>query len=99
MPPTQAVANPTAEVSEGFDVFYRAPEPTLNSEQADYLLILQDKFGTPGPSRGHWYLNTDDASARNGEDGNYLENFADTDNDSYNDRRSLKSASHSLLSI
>jgi hypothetical protein len=78
------VANYTAEVSEGID---------MPSQQADYLRILQDKFGTPGPNHGHLYSDTDDDTMRNVEDGNCPENFVDDDNESYNGQRSLKSVS------
>ena len=97
--PTQAVAKPTAETSRGFDMSYRAPEPERHTQQADYLRILQDRFGTPGSDRGHRYLDTDEASARNVDDSNSLENFVDADNEGYSGRHSLKSVSHSLLSM
>jgi hypothetical protein len=38
---------PTAEVFGGFDMSYQAPEPERHSQQADYLRIIQDKFGAP----------------------------------------------------
>ena len=94
--PTQVVANPRAEGSGGFDTSNRAPEPERHSQQADYLRILQDKFGTPGPD-GDRYLDTDEASARNVDDDNSLVNFVDANNEGYSGRHSLKSVSHSLL--
>lgn len=95
--PTQVVAIPRAEVSGGFDMSHRAPEPERHSQQADYLRILQGKFGAPGPDHGHWYLDTDEASVRNVDDDNSLEIFVNADNESYSGRHSLKSVSHSLL--
>ena len=93
----QAVANPTVEVSEGFDMLDHEPEQ--HREQADYLRILQDKFGTPRPNGGYRYSFTDDTSLNNGGRGNILENFINPDNESYDGRHSLKSVSgpHSLL--
>ena len=87
----QAVANPTVEVSEGFDMLDHEPE--RHREQADYLRILQDKFGTPRPNGGHRYSFTDDTSLNNGGCGNILENLIDPDNESYDGRHSLKSVS------
>jgi hypothetical protein len=94
--PTQAVAKPSA----GFDMSYRAlerPEPERHSQQADHLRILQDRFGAPGSDRSHWYLDTDEASASNFDDGNFLESFVDANNEGYWGRYS-KSVCHSLLS-
>ena len=88
---TQAVANPRVEVSEGFDMLDHEPE--RHSEQADYLRILRDKFGTPRPNGGHRYSFTDDTSLNNGGCGNILEKFIDPDNESYDGRHSLKSVS------
>jgi hypothetical protein len=88
--PTQTVANYTAEVSDGLD---------MPSQQADYLRILHDKFGTPGPNHGHLYSDTDDDTMRNVEDGNCPENFVDDNNESNIGRRSLKSVSYCLLSM
>jgi hypothetical protein len=78
---------------------HRAPESQFHGEQLDYLRILQDKFGTPGPDRGHRYSCSDEASACNEEDGNnYRKSFVD-DNESYNSRCSGKTASYNLLPI
>jgi hypothetical protein len=79
-------------------MLYRTPESQLHGQQLDYQRILRDKFGTPGP-RGHRYSCTDDASACNEEDGNYRKSFVDPDNESYNVRCSVKTASYYLLSI
>ena len=88
---TQAVANPRVEVSEGFDMLDNEPE--RHSEQADYLRILRDKFGTPRPNGGNRYSFIDDTSLNNGGSGNILEKFFDPDNESYDGRHSLKSVS------
>ena len=80
-------------------MLHRAPESQLHDHQIDYLRILQDKFGTPGPDRGHRYTCTDDASACNEGDGNCRESFVNPDNESYNVRCSVKTASRDLLSI
>jgi hypothetical protein len=77
---------------------YRAPERRGHSQRVDYLRIMQDKFGAPGPDRGHSYSDKDENSSRDVEDGNSLENFVDAGNEGYNGRHSLKSASHRLLS-
>jgi hypothetical protein len=69
--------------------------------EPEYIRILQDKFGTPRPDRGHRYSFTDDnsLSVRNEGDGEYQESFVDPDNESRNGRCSVKTASHSLLSM
>ena len=91
----QAVANPTVEISKGFDMLDRVHGPERYSQQADYLRILQDRFGTPGSDRGHPCSYTDDTSINNGGYGNFLKNVVDPDNESYNGQHSLKSVSHS----
>ena len=96
---THAVPIPAAKVSGGLGMSYGAPELRRHNQQADYLRILQDKFDAPGPDRGHSYSENDEAGARNVEDGNSLEKFADACNEGYDGRHSLKSASHRLLSM
>ena len=95
----QSVANSTVEVSEGFDMFDQAREPERNSQQADYLRILRDKFGTTRPNGSHRYSFIDDTSLNNGGCGYVLEKFIDPDNESYDGRHSLKSVSTSLQSM
>jgi hypothetical protein len=73
------------------------PESQLHGQQLDYLRILQDKFGTPGPDRSDIYSCKDDASACNEGDGSYRKSFVEPDNESYNVRCSVKTASHYLL--
>jgi len=90
---SEAAANPTLEISGGLDVLHRTPESQLHGQQLDYLRILQDKFGTPGPDRGHTHSCTDDASACNEENGDYRESFVNPDNESYNVRCSVKTVS------
>jgi hypothetical protein len=80
-------------------MLHRTPESQLHGQQLDYLRILQDKFGTPGPDRGDRHSCTDDASACNEEGGKYRERFVNPDNESYNVRCSVKTASYYLLSI
>jgi hypothetical protein len=80
-------------------MLHRTPGSQLHVQQPDYLRILQDKFGTPRPNRGHRYSFTDDNSTRNEEDRDYPESFVDPDNESCNVRCSVKTASHSLLSM
>jgi hypothetical protein len=80
-------------------MLHRTPESQLHGQQLDYLGILWNKFGTRGPDRGHRYSCTDDASACNEEDGNYRKSFVDPDNESYNVRCSVKTASHYMFSI
>ncbi len=74
----------------------RTPESQLHSQQLDYRRILQDKFGTPGPSRDHGcrYSHTDDISTFNEAD-----SFVDPDNESHNGRGSINTASYNLLSM
>ena len=79
-------------------MLHRTPESQLHGQQLDYLRILQDKFGTSGPDRGHRYSCTDDASVCN-EEGNYRKSFVDPDNESYSVRCSVKTASYSLLDV
>lgn len=90
-----ATANLTPEVLEGFDTLRRPPESQLHGQQY-YLRILQDKFGTPRPDRGHSYSFIDDNSSRHEEDGDYRESFVDPDNESYNVRCSGKTVSKEL---
>ena len=78
-------------------MLYRAPESQLHGQQLDYLRILHDKFGTPGHDRGHRYSCSDDASACNEENDNYRKSFVDPDNESYNVRCSVKTASYNML--
>ena len=80
-------------------MLHRPPESQLPDQQLDYLRILQDKFGTPRPDRGHRYSFTDDNSSRNEEDRDHRESIVDTDNESYNVRCSVKTASYYLLSM
>jgi hypothetical protein len=80
-------------------MLHRAPESQLHDQQPEYLRILQDKFGTPRPDRDHRYSFTDENSSRNNVDGDYQESFVDPDNESHNGRCSVKTASHSLLSM
>jgi hypothetical protein len=91
---TKAEANPTPE---GPDMLHCTPESQLHGQQLDYLRILQDKFGTPGPDRSDIDSCTDDASACNEGDASYRESFVEPDNESYNVRCSVKTASHYLL--
>jgi hypothetical protein len=46
-------------------MLHRPPASQLHDQQPEYLRILQDKFGTPRPDRGHRYSFTNDDSARN----------------------------------
>jgi hypothetical protein len=78
---------------------HRTPESQFHGQQLDYLRILEDKFGTPGPDRGHRNSCTDDASACNEGDGNFRKSFVNPDNESYNVRCSVKTASYNLLSM
>jgi hypothetical protein len=80
-------------------MLHSPPESQLHDQQPEYLRILEDKFGTPRPDRGHRYSFTDYNSSRNEEDRDYLESFVDPDNESCNVRCSIKTASHSLLSM
>ena len=80
-------------------MLHHPPESQLHDQQPEYLRILQDKFGTPRPDRGHRYSSTDDNSARNEGNGDYRESFVDPDNESRNVRCSVKTASLSLLSM
>jgi hypothetical protein len=89
--------NPTPEVFEGFGMLRRPPGSQWHDQQPEYLRILQDKFGTPRPDRGHGCSFTDYNSSRKEVDGNYQESFVDPDNESRNGRCSVKTASHSLL--
>ncbi len=75
---------------------HHTPESRLHSQELDYRRILQNKFGTPGPSRdhGHRYSHTDDASTWNEGD-----SFVDPDDESRNGRRSVDTASYNLLSM
>ena len=77
-------------------MLHLSPESQLRDQQPEYICILQDRFGTAGPERGHRYSSTDDttSSARNEGDGDYQESFVSPDNESCN---SGKTASHSLL--
>lgn len=84
------MTNSTAEISEGFDI---------PSQQVDFIRnvrILRDKFRR---NRDHWRSEsyTDYFGVRNGDDGDFPENFVDdaSDHESYNGGRSLKLASHS----
>jgi len=79
---SEAAVNPTPEVFEGFDMLHRPPESQLHDQQPEHLRILQDKFGTPRPDRGHRYSFTDNNSSRNEEDGDYQESLVDPDNES-----------------
>jgi hypothetical protein len=74
-------------------MLHHPPEPQLHDQQPEYLRILQDKFGTPRPDRGHRYSFADDNSTRNEGDGDYQESFLNNES-----RCSVKTASHSLLS-
>lgn len=79
-------------------MLHRPPEPQLHNQQPEYLRILQDKFGTPRSDRGQVYLFRDDTnSVRDEESGNYRKSFADPENESCNDRCSVKTVSHGLL--
>jgi len=80
-------------------MLHLTPESQLHGRQLDYLRILQDKFGTPGPDCGHRYSCTDDASACNEGDRDYQKSFVDPDNESYNVRCSVKTASYYLFSM
>ena len=80
-------------------MLHHTPESQFHGQQLDYLRILQDKFGTPGPDRGHRYSYTDNASACNEGDGNYRKSFFDPDNESYSARCSVKTASYNFLSM
>jgi hypothetical protein len=81
-------------------MLHRLPESQLRDQQPEYLPILQDKFGTARPNRGHGYSFADCNSSRNDEgDGDYQESFVDPDNESRNGQCSVKTASHSLLSM
>ena len=71
-------------------------EPERPNQQPDYLRILQDQFGETGRDHGHRYSYTEDASARNSE---LLESSVNTDSKYYSGRRSLETASHSLLDV
>jgi len=75
----------------------RPPESQLHDQRPEYLRILQDKFGTPRPDRDHRHLYGDDNSTHNEGDGDYQKGFFCPDNESCNGRRSVKTASHSLL--
>ncbi|KAF8477678.1 hypothetical protein DFH94DRAFT_802855 [Russula ochroleuca] len=75
-----------------------SPKSKLPSVGVSTGLLGWDKFGAPGPDRGHSYSDKDENSSRDVEDGNSLENFVDAGNEGYNGRHSLKSASHRLLS-
>jgi len=95
---SEAAANPTPELSEGFDMLHRLPESQLHDQQPEYLRILRDKFGTPRPDRGNGYSFTDYNSSRNDEgDGNYRESSVDPDNESSNVRCSVKTVSKGSL--
>ena len=79
---------------------HHPPEfPPFPDQQPEYLRVLQDRFGTPRPDYGHRYSFADDNSTRNEVDGNYQESFVDPDNESCDGRCSVKTASHSLLSM
>ncbi len=71
-------------------------EPERPNQQPDNLRILQDQFGERGRDHGHRYSYTEDASVHNSE---FLESSVDTDSKHYSDRRSLETASHSLLDV
>ncbi len=71
-------------------------EPERPNQQPDYLRILQDQFDERGRVYGHRYSYTEDASARNSE---FLESSVNTDSKHYSGRRSLETASHSLLDV
>jgi hypothetical protein len=78
---------------------HRTFESQFHGQQHDYLRILEDKFGTPGPDRGRRYPRTDNASACNEGDGNYRKSLVNPDNESYSVRCSVKTASCNLLSM
>ena len=80
-------------------MLHRPAESQWHDQQPEYLRILQDKFGTPRPDRGQGYSFTDYASACSEGDGYYRESFVDPDNESYNVRCSVKTASYYLLLI
>ena len=77
-------------------MLHLSPESQLPDQQPEYLRILQDRFGTPRPGRGHRFSFTDNTttSACNEGDGDYQESFVGPDNESYS---SGKTASRSLL--
>jgi hypothetical protein len=78
---------------------HRTFESQFHGQQPEYLRILEDKFGTPGPDRGRRYSRTDNASSCNEGDGKYRKSFVNPDNESYNVRCSVKTASYNLLSM
>ena len=75
-------------------MLHLSPESQLYDQQPEYLRILQDRFGTPRPERGHRYSFRDDTSARNQGDGDYQESIVGPDNESC---ISGKTVSHNLL--